>query len=226
MSRRVKMHLSNFTSIYHYTFPSNIHHKIIIRSFEPHDYILKTGDEIDGFYFLIEGTYFVSSIEITGKELLLRYCQIPAILGDIEIFEKCTIQSNCIAAEKCKFVFIPYSLYESTLIHNSQFTQLLLKELAYKLRTCTISSRVNALSPVSVRLAAYLCTINSVSLLNKYITTNTLNEVASLIGTTKRHLNRILKHWIEEGIVIRSEEHIEILDWEKIKTISESVRFE
>lgn len=220
------MELQTFHSIYGYTFTDEIFHEITIRSYLPSEYILKAGDEIDGLYFLLEGRYFVSSLEITGKELLLRYCQKPAIMGDIELFEECFIQSNCIAAEKCYFVFIPRFVYEKHLKYDSDFNQLLLKEFAYKLRTCTISSRVNTLSPASVRLAAYLCTIESTSLFNDYIRTKTLDDVASLIGTTKRHLNRILKEWSDAAIIERTNEEVQILNWEKIKEISESVRFE
>jgi len=53
-----------------------------------------------------------------------------------------------------------------------------------------------------------------------------LDEVASLIGTTKRHLNRVLKQWSDEGIVQRNNETIQIIDWSKIEEISEDVRFE
>ncbi|MEG0261299.1 MAG: Crp/Fnr family transcriptional regulator [Lysinibacillus sp.] len=220
------MDFKKFHLIYGYTFTNEIIHEITIRSYLPNEYILKAGEELDGLYFLIEGRYLVSSLEITGKELLLRYCQKPAIMGDIELFEECSIQSNCIAAEKCDFIFIPRFIYEKQLKYDSNFNQLLLKELAYKLRTCTISSRVNALSSASVRLAAYLCTIESTSLFNEYIRTNTLDDVASLIGTTKRHLNRILKEWSDAAIIERTYEEIQILNWEKVKEISESVRFE
>ncbi|AQY42662.1 helix-turn-helix domain-containing protein [Bacillus thuringiensis] len=56
--------------------------------------------------------------------------------------------------------------------------------------------------------------------------TNSLDDVASLIGTTKRHLNRILKNWKEDGIIKREENRIQILNMDKIKEISENVRFE
>ncbi|PEU16753.1 MULTISPECIES: helix-turn-helix domain-containing protein, partial [unclassified Bacillus (in: firmicutes)] len=77
-----------------------------------------------------------------------------------------------------------------------------------------------------VRLAAYICTVESPSHFNQYIKTNSLDDVASLIGTTKRHLNRILKDWTEKGIIKREENEIQILNWDKIKEISENVRFE
>ncbi|MGG2081384.1 Crp/Fnr family transcriptional regulator [Lysinibacillus pakistanensis] len=220
------MQFETFTQIYGYTFQREFKKNIEIRRYDSNDYILKVGEAIMGLYFLLEGKYYVSSPEITGKELLLRYCQKPAIMGDVEIFQNCLVQSNCIAAETCQLLFVPYALYEQHLKYDSAFTQLLLQELAYKLRTCTISSRVNALSSVSTRLAAYLCTIESTSLFKEYIKTNTLDEVASLIGTTKRHLNRVLKQWSDAGIIQRKEEMIKIINWSKIEEISENVRFE
>ncbi|HHT7156869.1 Crp/Fnr family transcriptional regulator [Bacillus thuringiensis] len=220
------MNQNLFRSIYHYTFTRDLISFLSVSTFQPNEFILKAGDKIDGLYFLLSGRYMVSNLEVTGKELLLRYCQQPAIMGDIEIFADCLVESNCIAVKACEVLFVLLELYEAHLKFDSKFNQLLLKELAYKLRTCTISSRVNALSPVSVRLAAYLCTVESQSLLNQYIKTNSLDDVASLIGTTKRHLNRILKNWKEDGIIKREENRIQILNMDKIKEISENVRFE
>lgn len=219
------MALKQFAAIYHYSIPNTLEKEITIRTYKIHEYILTAGEEIDGFYFLISGKYFVSSQEITGKELLLRYCQTPAIMGEIEILEDCLIQSNCIAAEPCTFVFIPKKIYEKELKYDASFSQILLRELAYKLRTCTISSRVNALSPANVRLAAFLCTVSSDSQVS-YISTNNLEETAALIGTTKRHVNRILKQWMDQGIVERENDEVRILQWDKVKEISEDVRFE
>ena len=207
------MFLQKFKKLYNYTFPEKVIDEIKCRTYSPKDLILTTGEEIDGLYFLLEGKYYVSSIEITGKELLLRYSKVPSILGDIEVFEKCEVQSNCIAAQPCEFVFVPNSTFESYLQHDAQFLKLLLRELAYKLKTCTTSSRVNALSPVSVRLAAYYCTVASGNSNSEYIFVGSLEEVASLIGTTKRHLNRILKKWSEEEAIIRNGDTLQILNW-------------
>lgn len=220
------MYLQKFTKLYAYTFPNEVISEIESRTYGPKEMILTTGEEIDGFYFLIEGKYYVSSLEITGKELLLRYSKVPSILGDIEVFEQCEIQSNCIAAQPCEFVFVPLHTYKNCLQNDAQFTHLLLKELAYKLKTCTTSSRVNTLSPVSVRLAAYYCTVASGKPDSEYIFSNKLDEVAALIGTTKRHLNRVLKQWHDEGTIHRQGESIHFLNWDIIHRYSEGVRFE
>ncbi|MBB2480759.1 Crp/Fnr family transcriptional regulator [Bacillus sp. APMAM] len=198
----------------------------MLRTFHEKEIILQSGKEIDGLYLLIEGRYYVTTREVTGKELLLRYCNPLSVLGDIEILQDCTIQSDCIASSKCTFIFIPLSVYITYLQMDGTFTKLLLKELAYKLQTCTISSRVNALASVEARFAAYLCTIYSDSSTKDYIFTSNLNEVASLIGTTKRHLNRIIKTWGEQDIITRTTEGIKIIDFAKLDLYSEDIRYE
>ncbi|KQL52295.1 transcriptional regulator [Heyndrickxia shackletonii] len=206
--------------------PLSIQHLLMLRTFHEKEIILQSGKEIDGLYLLIEGRYYVTTREVTGKELLLRYCNPLSVLGDIEILQDCTIQSDCIASSKCTFIFIPLSVYITYLQMDGTFTKLLLKELAYKLQTCTISSRVNALASVEARFAAYLCTIYSDSSTKDYIFTSNLNEVASLIGTTKRHLNRIIKTWGEQDIITRTTEGIKIIDFAKLDLYSEDIRYE
>ncbi|MEC1177480.1 Crp/Fnr family transcriptional regulator [Metasolibacillus meyeri] len=208
-----------------YTYFSENLQQAEIRTFEKEEPILLAGEEIDGLYFLLEGSYNVLSPEINGKELLLRKCTPPAILGDIELFQHCLIQSNCIAKERCTFLFITQQAYEQTFKFDADFTQLLLEELTFKLKTCTTLSRVNALSAVAVKFAAYLCTIESSDIANDYLKVQNLQEIAALIGTTSRHMNRVLQKWAEQQIIERHDDTIHITDWQAIQAISEDIRF-
>ncbi|WP_431026717.1 Crp/Fnr family transcriptional regulator [Lysinibacillus sp. LZ02] len=220
------MNINDAVKKWNYSFPKEMENKFTLRTYKQGESILQTGDAIDGLYLLVEGRYYVTTKEVTGKELLLRYCNPPAILGDIEIFQSCPVQSDCIADRACVFLFIPLTVYQTYLQYDGAFSQLLLKELTFKLQTCTISSRVNALAAVSTRFAAYLCTIASDIQLKHYMSTTNLNDIASLIGTTKRHLNRVLKDWANLNIVERTDKGIHILDWSQIEALSENIRYE
>ena len=214
-----------FEQIYQYKFPNNILDNLQMRTYHEKQPILIVGEKMDGFYFLISGSYYVTSPESNGKELLLRRCTAPSILGDIEIFQQCLIQSNCLAIEQCAFLFVPIQLYDQTLKFEADFTELLLKELSFKLKTCTTLSRVNALSSVNVKLAGYLCTIHSAKSPDEYLIVQNIKDVADLIGTTNRHVNRILKKWTDEHIIIRLEDSIKIIDFNRLEKISENIRY-
>lgn len=221
----MKTAVQQFKNIYQYSLSEKDQIAIQVLSFKKDESILTVGEKVKGIYFLINGSYYVSNPEINGKELLLRRCTPPSILGDIEIFQHCDIQSNCHATEACTFIFVPTELYEQSLKKDPAFTELLLKELTFKLKTCTTLSRVNALSSVSIKLAAYLCTTHTKNTYDGYLIVENNHHIANLIGTTNRHVNRVLKRWEDEKIIERNNEKIKILDFERLSIVAEDIRY-
>lgn len=217
--------INYYLNQYQLTFPNDVLSKFYLKTFNPLEPILISGNEMNGFYLLVEGKYAVTTLEVTGKQLLLRFCSPLSILGDIEWFQKVSIQSDVIAESFCVFVVIPFEVYVSDLLQHIEFNQMLLKDLSYKLKTCTIASRVNTLASVETRFAAYLCTVRSETSYGKQIFTTKLHEMASLIGTTSRHLNRVVKKWSEAEIISRSDDGILINDWVEIERLSENIRY-
>lgn len=199
---------------------------IQLKTYEAGDNILTEGDQIDGLYLLVNGKCRVATTEITGKSLLLRFCSPFSILGDIECFQHVPIQSEVHAEEPCTFLFIPIDYYKHSLSLEPEFLQLLLKDLAYKLQTCTTASRVNLLASAETRFASYLCTTKLDNTFAKQIATNNLEEIASLIGTTPRHLNRVIKKFQEKGILQKTRHQLIITDWSSIEKLSEGIRYE
>lgn len=185
---------------------------IQLKTYEPGATILTEGYQIDGLYLLVNGKCRVATNEITGKSLLLRFCTPFSILGDIECFQNVPIQSEVNAEEPCEFLFISIDYYKYSLSLEPEFLQLLLKDLAYKLQTCTTASRVNLLASAETRFASYLCTIKLENTFAKQLATNNLEEIASLIGTTPRHLNRVIQKFQEKGILQKTRHQLIITD--------------
>lgn len=199
---------------------------IQLKKHQATDIILSEGSEIDGLYLLVNGKCRVTTNEVTGKSLLLRFCSPFSILGDIECVQNVPVQSEVLAEEECTFLFIAIEHYKNALSLDSEFLQLLLKELAYKLQTCTTASRVNLLASVETRFASYLCTIRSDQAFAKQLTTNNVEQIASLIGTTPRHLNRVIKKLNEQGILQKEQHKLTVNKWPAIEILSEGIRYE
>ncbi|TAA72677.1 Crp/Fnr family transcriptional regulator [Planococcus salinarum] len=199
---------------------------IQLKTYEAGDTILTEGHRIEGLYLLVNGKCRVATNEITGKSLLLRFCTPFSILGDIECFQNVPIQSEVSAEEPCEFLFISIDYYKHSLSLEPEFLQLLLKDLAYKLKTCTTASRVNLLASAETRFASYLCTIKTDDKFAKQLATNNLEEIASLIGTTPRHLNRVIQKFQEKGILQKTRHQLIITDWSSIEKLSEGIRYE
>ncbi|MEK5395842.1 Crp/Fnr family transcriptional regulator [Paenibacillus sp. FSL K6-2859] len=207
-------------------FPESMYSLIQIRVYEQNEIILREGDELDGIYFQVEGRTKVSSSVGTGKSLLLRFYSPLSLFGDIEFVQGVMIQSLVEAEHQTTLLFIPKQKVESDLMDNHSFKDLLLRHLSYKLLTCTSASRTNLLGAVEERLASYLLTIQLQREFGKEIQTPYIPDIASLIGTTPRHLNRVIQRLTDMEILYKVKQEIVVLDWERLDEMSNGIRYE
>ena len=76
--------------------------------------------------------------------------------------------------------------------------------------------------PVEVRLASYLLSIScaeSDALFKSHISIS-LKDAANLIGTSYRHLNRVMTQFCEEGLIERNKGYILVKDLEGLRELA------
>ncbi|TQR15664.1 Crp/Fnr family transcriptional regulator [Psychrobacillus soli] len=201
-------------------------HPFQIRRYNRNEVVLLEGEDIDGLYMQVSGRTKITTSVITGKALLLRFCSAISIMGDIELIQKVPIQSQVTAVEETDFIFINKTYIRNKLMKDLAFLKELLKHTTYKLQTCTTASRINLLASVESRFASYLCTVRNGDTFGKEIHTTNSVEIASLIGTTSRHLNRVIEKFVNEKMIEKKKKEIIVIDWEKIENISGGLRYE
>lgn len=199
---------------------------IQLREYDSDEYVLTEGDELEGLYFQVEGLTRVSSSVETGKSLLLRFCHPLSIFGDIELIQKVVVQSQVQAVQPSKFLFINIQTVERNLMQDYRFLNELLKHLSYKLQTCTAASRINSLSSVEERFAIYLMSTRLPKEFGKEISTPHIPEIASVIGTTPRHLNRLIQKLSDLEILCKKRKGLVVLDWERVDELSNGLRYD
>ncbi|GKU78894.1 Crp/Fnr family transcriptional regulator [Paenibacillus sp. L3-i20] len=199
---------------------------IHLRIYERNELVLEEGNELDGLYFQVAGRTKVSTSVGTGKSLLLRFCYPLTVFGDVELLQKAVIQSQVKAIEQTTFIFINKHTIETELMQNHYFLQQLLKYLSYRLQTCTTASRINLLASVEERFASYLLTIRLQNEFGKEMQTPNIGEIASLIGTTPRHLNRVIQKLSELKIISKTLKSIVVLNWERLDELSNGLRYD
>ena len=196
-------------------------------SYDPGELVLKEGEQMDALQFLVEGRVKISSSAQTGKVLLLRFCEPFAIIGDIELIQKVVVQSQVEAVQNTLCIAVPFKYIYDHAIHEPKFLMYLLTHVTYKLQTCTTASRVNLLASVENRFASYLLTtIHDENEFGKEIRTTNTQEIADLIGTTSRHLNRVILKLSEQGVIGRERDTIYILDKKALEQLSNGIRYE
>lgn len=198
-----------------------------LRSYEEEELVLEEGEQMDAILFLVEGKVKISSSVQTGKALLLRFCEPFAIMGDIELVQKVAVLSQVEAVERTYCLAVPFTYIYKHLIGDPKFLMSMLTHVTYKLQTCTTASRVNLLASVENRFASYLLTtLQEENEFGKEIRTTNTHEIADLIGTTSRHLNRVIIKLSEQGVVRREGDLIQVVDQIRLVEISQGLRYE
>ncbi|QAY65838.1 Crp/Fnr family transcriptional regulator [Paenibacillus protaetiae] len=196
-----------------------------LRTYEKNELILQEGDDLDGIYLQVKGQTKVTTSVETGKSLLLRFCYPFSIFGDIEIIQKVPIQSQVKALADTCFIFIDKQTVEKSLLNDCRFLNELLHHLSYKLQTCTSASRINLLASVEERFAIYLLTTRQSNDFGREIQSQNIPEIASVIGTTPRHLNRLIQKLSVSGTLSKKRSSFIVLDWNELDRLSNGLRY-
>ncbi|MBS4209532.1 Crp/Fnr family transcriptional regulator [Bacillus sp. FJAT-50079] len=190
--------------------------------------VLFEGMEMESLLFLVEGKLKITSSVETGKSLLLRFVQPFSIIGDIELIRNVPVQSQVKAVNECLLIGLHFDYIKQHEMNNPKFLHTLLQHVSYKLQTCTTASRVNLLASVENKFASYLMsTISSDpgNIFGMELETSNIREIADLLGTTYRHLNRVIHSLSEKKIIERDKNSIRILNWKNLEEISNGIRY-
>ncbi|MDO6450789.1 helix-turn-helix domain-containing protein [Oceanobacillus profundus] len=186
------------------------------------------GIEMNSLLFLVNGKARITSSIETGKALLLRFIYPLSVIGDIELIRDVPVQSQVQAVDECLVIGVPFDHIKKYEIDNPRLLHMLLEHVCFKLQTCTTASRVNLLASVENKFASYLMSTLSPDADNEFgieLQTSSVKEIASLLGTTYRHLNRVISSLIEQGIIERQKNSIQILNWKELEKAANGIRY-
>jgi len=181
-----------------------------------------TGEEILNMYFIVEGKVKIYTNTIDDKRLILRFQKAVAVIGDIEFIDNDPALHSVEASSDCIAIGISYKTIREKLGSNPIFLQYLLESVTSKFRTKTNSS-INLLYPVEVRFASYLLSTSNEgkdSSFQEEMKNISLTDISEMIGTSYRHLNRVITKLSNESIIKRENGVIHIQDIEKLKEIA------
>lgn len=210
-------------------FPNDKEYPFTLQYYVPGEIILHEGAKIKSLLFLVEGKARVTSSIATGKSLLLRFIHPFSIVGDIELIRDIPVQSQIQAVDECLLIGLSFDYIQRYELENPKLLHTLLEHVSYKLQTCTTASRVNLLATVENKFASYLISTISSKPKNNFafeLKTDNVKEIANLLGTTYRHLNRVIHTLVEDNVIVRSKDSIQIIDWLKLEKAANGIRYE
>lgn len=195
-----------------------------LRAYSDGETVCSMGEFLEGLFVLAAGKLKVYSLLPNGKTMLVRFARPPSLIGDVEWMARYPVKNNVEAVGECRLLVISREHILNEECGNPAFLRFMVKNLSHKLYTFSNASAMNLLYPVENRFASYL-----LSLLPKEggfgqveeIRTSSLTETAEMLGTSYRHLNRVIKGLIESGVLERKKGRIAVLDEERLRRLAD-----
>ena len=151
------------------------------------------------FYLLVEGQIKCAHYHSNGTLAVVQMMHPFSALGDVELINKNRSITAAVAASRSVVLGIPASIVRDEGMNDPLFLQFISEELVRKLHDST-SLRLGHLLPVKSRLALFVVSKPEAEE-GAIIVFPEKEALASMLGTTYRHLNRVLKELIEENTI-------------------------
>lgn len=174
-------------------------------------------DEQHYLYFLVEGQAQCSHYHLNGKLAVIAVSTPFSAIGDVEILSDERVYSNVIATTDTTMLGIASTHVERYGANDPRFLRYLIEELKSKLLR-TNSLQMNQVLPAVNRLALYL--LSQPITPDGTVVLPDKEGLASLLGATPRHLNRVLKALVESGSISADYPEVRILNRRALQTMT------
>lgn len=203
-------------------------HKMELRRYADEEKLCLVGDQLDGMFILVEGKLKIQTLLPNGKSMLVRFTNPISVIGDVELLHRFPVK-NQVESVGESLILLQGRLLLRELEENTALLRFLVGELSHKLHTLGQASALNLLYPVENRFASYLMSLfadKNGDRRVEEIRTSSLIETAELLGTSYRHLNRIVRRFIDEGIITRNRGRLSVLDESKLAELANGNLYE
>lgn len=191
--------------------------------FDEGETICEQGDPRSHLYILVEGKIKIFTTSSEGNKLILAFKSPLEIVGDIEFIQDIDMINTVETVTSVTMIRIHYDWLNKYGSDYPPLLQFLLKIITRKFRIKNNSFIFNLMYPVEVRLVSYLLSISfdeSNADFKGRLSINNLKDAADLIGTSYRHLNRVINQLCEEGLIERTKEFIYVKDAKQLSTLA------
>ncbi|WP_339290508.1 cyclic nucleotide-binding domain-containing protein [Paenibacillus sp. FSL E2-0201] len=210
-------------------FSPMVTHKMELRRYADEEKLCLVGDQLDGMFILVEGKLKIQTLLPNGKSMLVRFTNPISVIGDVELLHRFPVKNQVESVGESLILFAGRRLLLRELEENTALLRFLVGELSHKLHTLGQASALNLLYPVENRFASYLMSLfadKNGDRRVEEIRTSSLIETAELLGTSYRHLNRIVRRFIDEGIIARNRGRLSVLDEGKLAELANGNLYE
>ncbi|UPK47320.1 Crp/Fnr family transcriptional regulator [Paenibacillus pabuli] len=196
-------------------FPEPLRPHMTLCHFEKCELICREGETSEYLYVLVEGKVKIFTTSPQDKTLVLCFKTPLEVVGDIEYVRESNIVNTVQAVSPVVMLRIHYKWLAELASDYAPLLKFLLKIISHKFYIDSNFSNFNLMYPVEVRLASYLLSISTEeagTVVHEELDAFNLTDIANLIGTSYRHLNRVIQKLCADGLIMRDQGFIMVKD--------------
>lgn len=186
------------------------------------DTLVHLGESIDRFRIIVSGRAKLTIVSSEGKQLLLCFTRENEILGDLEFFSPGPSMATIQAITDCQTLYLEMEAFRRLVSQSPRLIKVLGQSVAFKLRRANSKLSVNLLYPLKDRLASYLWGLAS-GTSHEELSGDSLVEIAELMGTSYRHLNRVINQLCQEQILKRTPWGLTIINLPRLELMARNI---
>lgn len=187
-------------------FPKKLKDYLHLYAFNQGEFICTQGQAAEYLYILVDGKMKIYTTTAEGKTLILSFKTPIEMVGDVEYVRNTDILNTVEAITDVVVIGVHKRHLKQYASDFAPFLQFLLDIITKKFYLKSSSMRFNLFYPVEVRLASYLVSVSfdkEDPLYNTEGNEINLKDTANLIGTSYRHLNRVIQRFCQDGLIER-----------------------
>lgn len=192
-----------------------------IKEFKKGSVLVRQGDKPEAVMLLVEGEEKTEILSGDGKTLVVEENKNRGIIGDLELVLDAYCSATVIAMTNLRVVYLPLNYYKEILLASAPFLRLIAKGLGQKLLISSYVGVRTAYFPLKKRLCSFILFNNNEGLFKQ-----NLSSVSEKLGTSYRHLFRVLLELKNEGILIKERKGYRIIDNKKLSSYTKDMEGE
>lgn len=204
-------------------FPEPLRPLMTVCHFEKCELICRQGEASEYLYVLVEGKIKIFTTSAQDKTLVLCFKTPLEVVGDVEYVRESHIINTVQAVTPVVMLRIHYRHLAEHAGDYAPLLKFLLKIISHKFYIDSNFSSFNLMYPVEVRLASYLLSISTEeagAVVHEGLDSFNLTDIANLIGTSYRHLNRVIQKLCTDGFIERNQGFIQVKDRDGLRQIA------
>ena len=189
------------------------------KTYKPGAVLMMKGEPVTRFLIIHKGrAKLVERLE-DGRNYILFYTRDNEPLGDVEFFSEGESTVTISTLTECEVFSIELETLRQMARSNPEIYEKMGESVAFKLRRGNHKNLVNLIYPLKERLAGYIYS-QVTGATSDDIRGDSLRDMADLMGTSYRHLNRVILQLCNEGYVKRNRWGITVANREGLRELA------